>query len=301
MQATRVALLQYALVGDHAAMCQQVEALTAQAKDGGAAFVCLPEFSLIPYFPGTTDPQGFHYAEDPTDGPSVRFFAETAHRYSVYLLGSFYEKTAEGGLFDTATLHAPDGSLVGMTRKVHIPSGEGYNETHFFSGYHAFPVHETEALKCALPTCYDQWFPELARIYAMNGAEFIFYPTAIGSDLMLPEFEYESAWTTVMRGHAAANGVFIGAANRVGVENGVIFFGSSFVCDPRGEILAQAGRDTTEVIFADLDPQVMANYRFLFPLLHQRRPELYARLLENDAPYERPAWVRDSSGLKAEG
>lgn len=131
-----------------------------------------------------------------------------------------------------------------------------------------------------MPTCYDQWFPEMARICALNGAEFIFYPTAIGAEPTDPDIDTQNAWETVMRGHAIANGVYIGAANRIGVENGIRFYGSSFICDPMGRVLAQAGRDTTEVIMADLDPAVLEHWRDLFPLLHQRMPQTYRRILD---------------------
>ncbi|MBC7813466.1 MAG: hydrolase, partial [Burkholderiales bacterium] len=132
----------------------------------------------------------------------------------------------------------------------------------------------------ATPTCYDQWFPELARIYSLNGAEFIFYPTAIGAEPTDPNIDTMESWQTVMRGHAVANGVYIGAANRIGEENSLRFYGSSFVCDPMGRIIAQAGRDTAEFITADLDPQLFEHWRRLFPLLRQRKPATYQRILD---------------------
>ena len=168
------------------------------------------------------------------------------------------------------------GDLVGTTRKIHIPSGEGYHETDFFGGGDDYPVWQTDAVKVAAPTCYDQWFPELARIYSLNGAEYIFYPTAIGSEPTDPDMDSAEMWQTVMRAHAITNGVFIGAANRVGHENAVTFYGSSFICDPTGQVLAQASRDATEVITATLDPAVMERWRGLFPLLQQRMPHTYA-------------------------
>jgi N-carbamoylputrescine amidase len=258
----------------------QVRPLVAEGAGKGAALVCLPEFSLLPYFPGTMDPKGFDWAEPLPGGKSEQFFAELARTHRITLVGSLFEKTPDGQYFDTATVHSPEGDLIGTTRKVHIPSGDGYNETTFFKGYHAFPVHRVGAINIAAPTCYDQWFPELARIYAMEGAEFIFYPTAIGSEPSDPDIDTEPMWETVMRGHAIANGLFIGAANRVGVENGVTFYGSSFVCDPTGKMLAQAGRDTTEVIVADLDPKVLEHWRWLFPLLQQRMPHTYGRIAQ---------------------
>ena len=137
------------------------------------------------------------------------------------------------------------------------------------------------AAKVAAPTCYDQWFPELARIYSMNGAEFIFYPTAIGSEPTDPDMDSMVMWQTVQRGHAIANGVFVGAANRVGHENEVTFYGSSFICDPMGTILAQAGRETTEVITATLNPAVLTRWRGLFPLMQQRKPETYDQITKH--------------------
>ncbi len=280
MQPIRVALVQLAWSGSRETMQSQYRELIAEAVHEGAKMVCLPEFSLLPYFPGTKDPQGFTWAETLPGGTSERFFADMANAHDITLIGSLFEKTIDGQYFDTATVHNADGELVGITRKVHIPYGEGYNETDFFKGYHEYPVHNTGAVNVAAPTCYDQWFPELARIYAMNGAEFIFYPTAIGSEPSAPDIDTEPMWETVMRGHAIANGLFIGAANRVGVENGVTFYGSSFVCDPTGKMLAQAGRETTEVICADLDPKVLERWRDLFPLLKQRMPHTYARIIE---------------------
>jgi N-carbamoylputrescine amidase len=276
MQNIRIALVQVAWLGSTDAMMNQYRALLADAAAQGATLVCLPEFSLIPYFPGTTDPAGFGWAEPLPGGMSERFFSELAREHKVSLVGSLFELTPEGVYYDTATIHAADGVLTGITRKIHIPSGTGYNETTFFGGGADYPVHDIGALKMATPTCYDQWFPELARIYSLNGAEFIFYPTAIGSEPEDPHIDTAESWQTVMRGHAIANGIFIGAANRVGVENGVTFYGSSFVCDPTGKILAQAGRDTTEVLVVDLNADIFNHWRALFPLLKQRRADTYA-------------------------
>ena len=173
---------------------------------------------------------------------------------------------------------------------MHIPSGEGYHETDYFEGHDRFPVHELAEVKLAAPTCYDQWFPELARIYALEGAEFITYPTAIGSEPTSSDFDSADAWQTVMRGHAVANGVFVAACNRVGRENAVTFYGNSFVCDPLGNVLAQAGRQGDEVIHAILKADVRKQYLELFPLLHQRRPQHYGRLLAEYDPTPPERW-----------
>lgn len=281
MQALRVALIQLAWAGTRDAMIAAYQPLVAQAAAGGAAIVCLPELSLSPYFPGTRARAGLAWAEPLTGGDSDRCFSALAQTHGVTIVGSLFERTPDGHLYDTATLHDPTGRLIGSTRKVHIPSGAGYHETDFFEAGQDYPVHDLGVVRLAMPTCYDQWFPEMARICALNGAEFIFYPTAIGAEPTDPDIDTQNAWETVMRGHAIANGVYIGAANRIGVENGVRFYGSSFICDPMGRVLAQAGRDTTEVVMADLDPAVLEHWRDLFPLLHQRRPQTYQRILDS--------------------
>jgi N-carbamoylputrescine amidase len=257
--------------------------------------ICLPEFSILPYFPGTRDKAGFRWAEPLRGGVSEQFFGSLAHQHQVTVIGSLFEQAADGTYYDTSTIHLPDGKLHFFTRKVHIPSGEGYHETDFFVGSNQFPVHELNQVKIAVPTCYDQWFPELARIYALNGAEFIFYPTAIGSEPTAPEFDSKDAWQTVMRGHAVANGVFIAATNRVGHENDVTFYGSSFVCDPLGNIIAQASRDAVEVVHAELKPSVREQYLNLFPLLHQRKPHTYQRILDSYEEYPPERWQDQKS------
>ena len=279
MEKVTVGLVQLAWSGSIDSMQAQYADMIPQAVAQGASLVCLPEFSLLPYFPGTRDKSGFDYAETVGAGVSSQFFSQMAREHSITLVGSLFERDGDAH-YDTSLIYGPDGALVGATRKIHIPSGEGYHETDFFGGGATYPVWQTDAAKVAVPTCYDQWFPELARIYSLNGAEFIFYPTAIGSEPTDPDADSAEMWQTVMRGHAVANGVFIGAANRVGQENAVTFYGSSFVCDPTGRVLAQAGRDTTEVITAELDPAVLQRWRGLFPLLSQRQPERYSRLTE---------------------
>lgn len=286
MQKTRIALLQTAWSSDRETLKNTYHNLVRMAVNDGAEMICLQEFSLSPYFASKIDGSGFGWAEPLSGGPSDEFFGDIAAEHSVFVIGSLFEKTDDGRYFDTATIHNPQGKLAHFTRKVHIPSGEGYHETHFFGGSVEYPVHDIGRMKLAVPTCYDQWFPEMARICALNGAEFIFYPTAIGSEPTDPDFDSKDAWQTVMRGHAVANGVYIAAANRIGEENGIQFYGSSFVCDPTGKIIAEASRDQTQVIVADIDPSVMERYRNLFPLLHQRKPHTYSRITE---AFDQPA------------
>ena len=289
MKDIHVALAQGHWAGDQQSTMDLYRDLVADAAVAGARLICLPEFSILPYFPGVRDKAGFGWAEPLPGGVSDEFFGDLARSHGVTVIGSLFEIDTDGRYRDTATVHAADGKLSHFTCKVHIPSGEGYHETDYFEGFHEYPVHELGAVKLAAPTCYDQWFPELARIYALEGAELIYYPTAIGSEPTACDFDSAAAWQTVMRGHAVANGVFVAACNRIGRENAVTFYGSSFISDPLGNILAQASRDRDEVIHAVLRAGVREQYLDLFPLLHQRRPQHYGRLLQgiDKAPTER--------------
>jgi N-carbamoylputrescine amidase len=291
MQPITIALIQVPWAGSREAMLNTYRHTLPQAAAKGASLVCLQEFSLAPYFAQSTDPAGFAWAEPRLGGPSDQFFGEMAAQLGLTIVSSIYEHAGEA-YFDTALYHGPDGRQIGYNRKIHIPSGPGYHETHFFGGDEAYPVIDLGPLRMAAPTCYDQWFPELSRIYSLNGAEFLFYPTAIGSEPGAEDMDSQAAWTAVMRGQAVANGIFIAAANRVGQEGEITFYGGSFICDPAGEILAQAGREAAEIITATLNPDTQRRWRHHFPLLHQRRPQTYARLLEGGViGQEAPDWL----------
>jgi N-carbamoylputrescine amidase len=295
MDKLHIALCQGHWTGQQETTKNLYRLLIGEAAGRGATLICLPEFSILPYFAGTRAKAGFKWAESLGVGTSHNFFSEMAKSHQVTLVGSIFEQEGEN-YWDTALIYSAEGELKHHTRKVHIPSGEGYHETDFFEGYSEFPVHDIGTIKMATPTCYDQWFPELARIYALNGAEFIFYPTAIGSEPTAPEFDSQQAWQTVMRGHAVANGLFIAACNRVGRENAVTFYGSSFICDPLGNIIVQASRDADEVLDIELDPAVREQYLDLFPLLHQRRPEHYQGILDKAKTASPQRW-QDEKGF----
>lgn len=290
MEDIHIALAQGHWTGDQETTKALYRDLAAEAAATGASLVCLPEFTILPYFPGLRDPAGFGWAEPLEGGVSDQFFGELSRSLSVTIIGSLFERDEDDNYWDTATIHDAAGRLRHYTRKVHIPSGEGYHETDFFAGADQYPVHDIGAVRLAAPTCYDQWFPELARIYALEGAEFIYYPTAIGSEPTAAEFDSAGAWRTVMRGHAVANGVFIAACNRIGRENAVTFYGSSFICDPLGRVLAQASRDRDEVVHALLRAEVREQYLELFPVLHQRKPQHYGRLLHGIADEPPSRW-----------
>lgn len=256
-------------------MIKNISELVDEAAKKGAEIVCLQEFTLSPYFASVKDDANYAWAEPVNGGESTAVFSQLAQQNNVAILGSLFEAADDGVHWDTATVHAPSGELTGITRKVHIPQGAGYYEDYYYGGANEYPIHDVEGIKTAVPTCYDQWFPEMSRICALNGAEFIFYPTAIGSEPEAPELDTAEAWQTVMRGQAIANGVFIAAANRIGSED-VDFYGSSFICDPTGNIIAQASRNKTEVLVAELKTAVFEQWRYLFPLLKQRRPDAYS-------------------------
>lgn len=254
------------------------------AAEAGAGLVCLQELTLSRYF--AVDPGGPAAAgvepEQLPGGPTHRFAARLAAETEVLVHASLYERDPDGGLgFNTAVCVAPDGSLVARTRKVHLPVTEGYFEDRYFApGDTGFPVVDVAAARIGFPTCWDQWFPELSRAYSLAGADVLVYPTAIGSEPGHPGFDTEPLWEKVVVGQGIANGTFMVAVNRVGVEGPLTFYGSSFISDPYGRVLVQAGRSEYAVLVADLDLDARRDWLELFPLLATRRPEAYRPLLE---------------------
>jgi N-carbamoylputrescine amidase len=209
-----------------------------------------------------------------------------ARETGAHVHASLYERSPAGDElgYNTAILVAPDGRLVARTRKLHIPVSAGYHEDRYFrpgpAATDPFPLIALADARLGLPTCWDQWFPELARAYSLEGADLLVYPTAIGSEPDHPDFDTQPLWEQVMIGNAIANGVFIVAVNRFGEEPPLRFYGSSFICDPYGRKLAQAPRDSPAVLVADLDLDQRSDWLELFPFLRTRRPEAYASLAE---------------------
>jgi N-carbamoylputrescine amidase len=273
----------------HADPSEHEAALTAgirAAAERGARLVCLQELTLSPYFAITADgaDAASERAEPIPDGPTTRFAARMAAETGAYVHASLYERAEDGGElgFNTAICVAPDGQLVARTRKLHIPATAGYHEDRYFrpgpSGQDAFPVVGVGEARLGFPTCWDQWFPELARAYSLAGAEVIVYPTAIGSEPDHPDFDTEPLWEKVIVANGIANGTFMVAVNRIGEEPPLIFYGSSFISDPYGRKLVQAPRDEAAVLVADLDLDQRQDWLELFPFLRTRRPDAYASL-----------------------
>lgn len=248
------------------------------AAGAGARLICLPELTLHPYF--AVDPDGSAAAEAIPDGPTCAFAAAMAAQTGAHVHASLYERAEDGGLgYNTAVCLAPDGSLVARTRKLHIPRTAGYHEDRYFRpGDGGAPVVGIEGAGVGFPTCWDQWFPELARAYALGGADLLVYPTAIGSEPDHPDFDTEPIWRAICVSHGIANGLFVAAVNRFGAEGPLRFYGSSFISDPYGRVLVEGPRDAAAVLVAELDLDQRRDWLDLFPLLGTRRPDAYGAL-----------------------
>jgi N-carbamoylputrescine amidase len=261
------------------------------AASRGAALVCLQELTLSPYFAvDPAGPQGVGAEpEELPGGPTFQFAASMAAETGVHVHASLYERAEAGdGLgFNTAIVVAPDGTLVGKTRKLHIPITAGYYEDRYFRPGPAegapFPLVALGEAQLGLPTCWDQWFPELARAYSLAGADVLIYPTAIGSEPDHPDFDTQPLWQQVIVANGIANGTFMVAVNRTGEEAPLRFYGSSFISDPYGRVLVQAPRDEAAILVADLDLDQRTDWLELFPFLTTRRPDAYASLTEEGA------------------
>lgn len=282
----RIGLVQHRWRDDPAELERVLGDGVARAADEGARVVFLPELTLSRYL-ADTRPDGppSATAEDIETGPTRSFAARAAKASGVFVHASLFERAdAEDGLgLNTAILVSPDGDIVARTRKTHIPVTDGYHEDAYFRpgpADHAYPVHEPAGLdvRLGMPTCWDEWFPEVARLYALGGADLLVYPTAIGSEPGHPGFDTEPLWRQVVVGHAIANGLFVVVPNRTGDEGTVRFYGSSFVVDPYGRVLARAPRDTEAVLVVDLDLDQRRDWLSLFPFLRTRRPDTYQGL-----------------------
>jgi N-carbamoylputrescine amidase len=261
------------------------------AAGEGAQLVCLQELTLSPYFavtPGGPDPARIE-PEPLQTGPTMRFAQSLAAETGVLVHASLYEERPGHQLgYNTAIVVAPDGTLRLRTRKLHIPVTAGYYEDKYFApgpaGPETFHTLRVGDADFGFPTCWDQWFPELARAYSLRGAGVLVYPTAIGSEPDHPEFDTEPLWEKVITANGIANGMFMIAINRIGVEPPVTFYGSSFISDPYGRILVQAPRDEPAVLIAELDIDQRRDWLALFPFLTTRRPDAYGSLTEGAAP-----------------
>lgn len=250
----------------------------SSAVQQGAQLVCLQELSLSPYFCTRSDVDGSPFMEDIATGPTAQFVGAMAKKHNIFITTSLFEKAG----YNTAVAFNPEGALIAVTRKQHIPSGEKYHEDFYFKpGDSDYPVHNIAGHQLGLPTCYDQWFPELSRIYGLKGSEILVYPTAIGGEPTAPGFDSQPMWQKVMVAQGIMSNNFIIAINRVGTEDNLQFYGSSFISTPMGEILAQAPRDKSAVLVAELDFGQRALWGRLFPFAQQREPSTYQELVRS--------------------
>jgi N-carbamoylputrescine amidase len=247
----------------------------------GAQVVCLQELFASRYFCQTEDVEKFELAES-IPGPSTQALARLAAARKVVIVASLFERRAAGVYHNTAAVIDASGAICVRYRKMHIPDDPRYYEKFYFTpGDLGFLAHPTAYGSVGVLVCWDQWFPEAARLTAMSGAPVIFYPTAIGWDTAeVPEVRARqiAAWETVQRGHAIANGVFVAAVNRVGVEDGLEFWGNSFVCDPFGEVIARASTSAEETMVVQCDLRLVEETRRNWPFLRDRRIDAYGDL-----------------------
>ena len=274
---------------------EHADAITAGielAVEAGATVVCLQELTLSPYLasvaggPGSVDAAEPWGAPEPLPGgPTYQLAAASAQRHGIFVQASLWEAdpaVAPRG-YNTSICVGPDGALVARTRKLHIPVTAGYHEDRWFApGDGRYPVVPVGSAHFGFPTCWDQWFPELARAYSLGGAEVLVYPTAIGSEPHDPALDTRDPWQRAMIGHAVSNVVPVVAANRIGDESGQVFYGSSFIADPRGDKVAELGRAEEGVITASFDLDAIRRTRAAWGFFRDRRPELYGVLATAD-------------------
>ncbi len=277
-----IALVQSSCCKDPAENLAEACRRIREAANGGARIICLQELFLSRYFCQEESYEPFQLAE-PVPGPSTEVLQELARQLEVVIVASLFEARARGLYHNTAAVIDADGSYLGNYRKMHIPDDPGFYEKFYFTpGDLGYKVFKTRYATIGVLICWDQWYPEAARLTALKGAEILFYPTAIGwaasehsGDVRRAQ---QSAWKTMQLSHAIANGVFVAAANRVGREGELEFWGNSFVSDPFGQVVSEAAGQDEAVVLAECDLSRIGYYRSHWPFLRDRRIETYGDL-----------------------
>jgi N-carbamoylputrescine amidase len=290
MQKVIVAATPMSCSADERQNLAKAEKLLREAASQGARIILLQELFQTLYFCQVQKPDFFTMASELQDSKVVRHFAVIAKELKVVLPISFFEKRNQAHYNSVAVIDA-DGSILGVYRKTHIPGGPGYEEKYYFNpGDTLFTVWKTRYAKIGIGICWDQWFPETARSLTLAGAEILFYPTAIGSEPLDPNYDSKDHWQTCMQGHSAANMVPLVASNRIGTEtiddSSLSFYGSSFITDNKGRILTQADRTSEGIILAELDLGTMNAERNGWGLFRDRRPECYGILMTSDGVHK---------------
>ena len=287
MRNVTVAATQMACIWDEKENVARAERLVREAKTRGADLVLIQELFAAPYFCQDQFHGFFDLARPFADNPLIGHFAALARELGVVLPVSYFERAGQSYFNSLAVIDA-DGTVLGNYRKSHLPDGPGYTEKFYFSpGDTGFKVWNTRAGVIGVGICWDQWFPEAARSMALQGAEILLYPTAIGSEPHDAGLDSSAHWQRVMQGHAGANIMPLLASNRIGTEQGragtsITFYGSSFIADPTGAKVAEADRETETVLTASFDLDAIAHQRRSWGVFRDRRPELYGRLATLD-------------------
>jgi N-carbamoylputrescine amidase len=278
----RVGLIQLTAEDTPAANVRKTLPRIEEAAAKGAKIIGLQEMFTTKYFCVTQDPKHFDLAEPIETGPSVTELAKAAKRLGVVIVAPLFEARGSEVYHNTAAVIDADGAVLGKYRKMHIPQDPGFEEKFYFTpGDLGFRTWKTAHGDLGVLICWDQWYPEAARLTALGGAQILFYPTAIG---WLPEEKaalgkaQHNAWETVQRGHGVANGCYVAATNRVGTEGRTQFWGQSFVSDPYGEIVARASAEQEEVLLADCDLAKQREFRRIWPFFRDRRIDAYGDL-----------------------
>jgi N-carbamoylputrescine amidase len=279
----KIGLIQLTCQKDKESNIQKTEIAIRKAKENGAQIICLQELFASLYFCETEDHKNFNLAE-PVPGTTVNVFQTLAKELSVVIIVPVFEYRATGVYHNTAVVIDSDGTILGIYRKNHIPDDPGFNEKYYFSpGDMGYKVFDTSLGRIGVLICWDQWYPEAARIVSLMGAEIIFYPTAIGWELNTSKQTNEEqyrAWQTIQCSHAIANGVYVVSVNRVGKEGITNFWGGSFICNPFGTILYQAPYDKEEIKVIEIDPSQITDYRTIWPFFRDRRIDTYEPILK---------------------
>ena len=280
-QSVTVGLIQMSAAEDSGSNLAKAEARIRAAAKKGAQIVCLQELFRSRYFPQVEDAQKFNLAET-IPGPTTEALSQAARANGMVIVSSIFEKRSAGIYHNTAVVIDADGAILGKYRKMHIPDDPCYYEKFYFTpGDLGFPCFQTRYAKIGVLVCWDQWFPEAARLVALAGAEILFYPTTIGwlkSEPRSVAQAQKSAWELIQRGHAVANGIYVAVVNRVGREGDLKFWGSSFVADPFGEIVTRAGGDREALLIARCDLGKIDETRRNWPFLRDRRIDAYGAL-----------------------
>ncbi|MEA5115687.1 MAG: carbon-nitrogen hydrolase [Geobacteraceae bacterium] len=286
----KISLVQQSCSNNRTANLEKSASGIRRAAADGASLAILQELHAGPYFCQTEDTRNFDLAE-PVPGPTSGLLATVARECGIVIVASLFERRAPGIYHNTAVVFEKDGSIAGTYRKMHIPDDPGFYEKFYFTpGDLGFKPVDTSIGRLGVLVCWDQWYPEAARLMALAGAELLIYPTAIGwdpDDTAEEQVRQRDAWMTIQRAHAVANGIPVLSVNRVGFEpspdghgSGIRFWGTSFAAGCQGELLAQAGTENEELLTVDIDPGRSENVRRIWPFLRDRRIDCYQDLMK---------------------